>query len=194
MKLLVVFFTCIISQSLAQTAELPYREIPAYPKQYTASSVAVRMVDALGFRYYWATEGLRAEDISFSPNADARTAQETLTHIFDLTQILLNSVNEIANDNSLAIPEMTFEEIRRQTLENIKATSEKLSKSRDKDLAKFNMIFKRSTSKREFPFWNALNGPLADALWHTGQVVSLRRSSGNPLNPKANVLTGKLDN
>ncbi len=191
---LVAVLTFIISQSFAQNAELPYREIPAYPKQYTATTVAARMVDALGFRYYWATEGLRTEDIAFKPNDDARTTQETLAHIFDLSQTLLNSVNEVTNDNSVKLPQMTFEEMRRQTLENIKSASEKLLKSSDKDLNKFSMIFKREATKREFPFWNALNGPLADALWHTGQVVSFRRSSGNPLNPKANVLTGELDN
>lgn len=190
---LILLLALVSSQAIGQQAELPYTEIPAYPQQYTAATVAARMVNALGFRYYWATEGLRTEDISFSPNNDARTTKETLTHILDLTQVLLNSVSEIVNDNSSKLPELSFEEMRRQTLENIKATSEKLLKSRDKDLNKFSMIFKRGTNKREFPFWNALNGPLADALWHTGQVVSFRRSSGNPLNPKVNVLTGKLD-
>jgi len=190
---LILLLVLITSQAIAQQAGLPYKEIPSYPQQYTAANVAARMVDALGFRYYWATEGLRAEDIIFKPNNDARTIRETLTHIFDLTQVLLNSVNELANDNSVNLPELTFEEMRMQTLKNIKETSEKLLKSRDKDLNKFSMIFKRGTNKRVFPFWNALNGPLADALWHTGQVVSFRRSSGNPLNPKVNVLTGKLD-
>ena len=42
-----------------------------------------------------------------------------------------------------------------------------------------------------FPFWNHLNGPIADALWHSGQIVSNRRASGNPLNSKVNVFIGK---
>jgi len=191
---LVLLLVFITSQAIGQQAELPYREIPSYPQQYTGATVAARMVDALGFRYYWATEELRAEDIIFKPNHDARSIQETLTHIFELSSILLNSVNEVSNNNSVKLPELTFEEMRLQTLKNIKETSEKLLKSRDKDLTKFNLIFKRGSSQREFPFWNALNGPLADALWHTGQVVSFRRSSGNPINPKVNVLSGKLDN
>ena len=40
--------------------------------------------------------------------------------------------------------------------------------------------------------WNQINGPIADALWHCGQVVSFRRASGNPYNSKASLFTGKL--
>ena len=43
-----------------------------------------------------------------------------------------------------------------------------------------------------FPFWNIINGPISDALWHCGQVVMLRRASGNPFNSKVNVFSGKL--
>ena len=42
------------------------------------------------------------------------------------------------------------------------------------------------------PFWNIINGPISDALWHCGQVVMLRRSSGNPFNSKVNLFSGKL--
>lgn len=192
MKLYLLLSLAIVSQSFGQSTELPYAQIPEYPKRYTATSVVVRMVDALGFRYYWATEGLRVEDVSFSPNNDARTTKETLIHILDLTQILLNSVNEVPTDNDVTLPELSFAEMRQKTLENIKATSEKLMKSNDKELSKFKMVFKRGAASREFPFWNALNGPLADALWHVGQIVSFRRSSGNPFNEKVNVLTGTV--
>ena len=44
----------------------------------------------------------------------------------------------------------------------------------------------------EVPFWNIINGPIADALWHCGQVVMLRRASGNPFNAKVNVFKGKV--
>ncbi len=35
------------------------------------------------------------------------------------------------------------------------------------------------------------SGPIADALWHTGQIVSFRRSSGNPIPKGVNMLTGE---
>lgn len=178
-------------QALAQQPELPYREIPDYPSHYTAATVSARMVDGLGFRYYWATEGLRSEDLSYSPNGDARTTLETLTHIYELSRNILNSVNQLPNTTEKT-PAMSFAELRKKTLENLKATSDKLMASKDEDLARYNMVFKSENGTRELPFWNEINGPIADALWHTGQVVSLRRSSGNPFNAKASVLMGKL--
>jgi hypothetical protein len=30
------------------------------------------------------------------------------------------------------------------------------------------------------PFWHLINGPMADALTHTGQISSFRRLAGNP--------------
>ena len=45
----------------------PYYEIPDYPEKYNQGTVVARMIDGLGFRYYWATEGLRAEDLNLNP-------------------------------------------------------------------------------------------------------------------------------
>ena len=63
-----------------ENTDLPYYQIPDYPEAYNAATVAARMIDGLGFRYYWATESLREEDLSFQPNEDARTVLETLDH------------------------------------------------------------------------------------------------------------------
>ncbi len=191
MKLTILLIMITLSQTLAQPSELPYRQIPDYPAHFTAATVAARMVDGLGFRYYWATESLRPEDLSYSPNGDARTSHEALIHIYELTGNILNSVSQVPNTTEKT-PAMSFAELRQKTLENLKATSEKLMASKDEDLANYKMVFKRESGTREFPFWNEINGPIADALWHVGQVVLLRRSSGNPFNSKANVLTGKL--
>ena len=60
------------------------------------------------------------------------------------------------------------------------------------DLESYNMIFISSRGEREFPFWNQINGPIADALWHVGQVVTHRRTSGNPFNSKVSVFNGKV--
>lgn len=187
-----VTFLLFIITGLATAQDLPYRQIPDYPTEYTAATVAARMVDGLGFRYYWATEGLRAEDINFSPDGDGRTSLETLVHIYDLTNVLLNAVTKKVNMTGASKPELPFTELRRRTLENLKAASEKLKASSEQELNDYKIIFKNGDKVTEYPFWNQLNGPIADALWHVGQVVSFRRSSGNPFNTKANVLTGKV--
>lgn len=85
MKLLpAIIFLFLVSMVTAQDKNLPYYEIPAYPESYTAGGVASRIIDGLGFRFYWATEGLRSEDLAFKPGADARTSEETIIHVYDV--------------------------------------------------------------------------------------------------------------
>ncbi len=165
--------------------KLPYYEIPEHSEEYTAGTVAARMVDGLGFRYYWATEGLRAEDLAYKPSEEARTTAETIDHLYGLTKVILNSTLKKPNSR-VEEPEMTFAEKRKKTLENIKMAADILRAS--EDLTDFKIIF----GENEFPFWNQLNGPIADAIWHCGQVISFRRSSGNPYNSKASVFSGKV--
>ena len=80
----------ITAMAQKESSTLPYYQIPDYPAEFTANTVAARMIDGLGFRYYWATEGLREEDLSFRPNEGARTSEETLAHILGLTNVIAN--------------------------------------------------------------------------------------------------------
>lgn len=166
--------------------ELPYYEIPEYPEVFTAGTVAARMLDGLGFRYYWATEGLRPEDLVFRPNDMARTTGETIDHILGLSKVIVNATLKMANGGDNNDAELTFEEKRKRTLENIKTAADILRDS--EDISQFKLVF----GEREFPFWNNINGSIEDAVWHCGQIVSFRRSSGNPYNSKASVFTGKV--
>jgi hypothetical protein len=173
-------------------ATLPYRIIPEYPEEFTAETVAARMIDGLGFRYYWATEGLRAEDLEYRPSEGARTSGETIDHILGLTNMILNSVLQQPNGGggSDDAP-TTFAEKRKKTLEALHRASEILKSGKD-GLEDYPIVFQRGENRTELPFWNQLNGPIADALWHVGQVVSFRRASGNPFNSKVSVLTGTV--
>lgn len=194
MKTMQLLFILLISITMnaqkTTTKELPYYQIPEYPEKYTAGSVAARMIDGLGFRYYWATEGLRSEDLAYKPSKEGRKCEETINHIFGLSNVIVNATTETINDRTIQYPELTYEEKRKKTLENFKKASDILRVS--KDLTKFKMIFKGENGSSEFPFWNEINGPIADAIWHTGQVVLMRRASGNPFNSKVSVLRGKL--
>src|SRR3954467_9891593 len=82
---------------LATAQDLPYREIPAPPDNYTAGAVASRMLDGLGFRFYWATEGLRPEDLAFKPGPNTRTSEETVAHIYGMSFIILNATKKSTN-------------------------------------------------------------------------------------------------
>jgi len=185
----------IIAQTeinMENNQELPYYQIPDYPENFTAATVAARMIDGLGFRYFWATENLRDEDLNFKPNDEARTVEETLGHILSLSEVILNATKNEPRIRPAPEQVLTFEKLRRQTLENCNEASDILKANPEKSLEEYNIIFERSGTTSEYPFWNLINGPIADAIWHVGQVVSFRRSSGNPLNPKVSVFNGKL--
>lgn len=164
---------------------LPYREMPDYPDSYNAAKMASRMVDGLGFRFYWATEGLRNTDLAFRPTEEARSVNETIDHILSMTFMLVNSVNQV-NDK----PEegLSFDEKRAMVLHHLKTTSELLQKSNAEDLKSYTI---KLNNGETLPFWNFVNGPIADCIWHCGQIASFRRLSGNPFNPKVSLLRGK---
>lgn len=185
-----LFFIAISSVSAQGSSNDYYYEIPDNPDEYSEGTVAARVVDGLGFRYYWATEGLRPADFAFKPSTDARTIGETIDHVVVLTQILLEAVNE-RPFAGIDMEGMSFEEKRSLTLENIRKSSEKLKVATATDLEKYDMIF---SSGSEYPFWNLLNGPIADAINHVGQIISIRRTNGNPYNQNISVLQGKVKN
>lgn len=190
MRSVITLFIFIIFTATMNAQELPYYEIPKETNEYTAGSVASRMVDGLGFRYYWATEGLNEKDLKYKPSDEARDVFDTLDHILVLSIMTLSAVE----GTDMNFPEegaLTFTEMRKLTLENFKKTSDILKLS--DDLSKFVMKIKRRNGKvEEYPFWNQLNGPIADAIWHVGQVVSFRRSAGNPLPKGPSFLTGTV--
>lgn len=173
--------------------EIPYATIPQQPTEFTATNVAARMIDGLGFRYYWATEGLQLQDMATQGTEEARTIEETYRHIRDLSNGILRSVSKepVVNIN---YGEQSFSEIRKQTLENLYEAANILRKSTDADMKEMDVVFKRGESESRFPFWNLINGQIEDAVWHAGQIVTLRRMAGNPINPKVNVFMGKLNN
>jgi hypothetical protein len=150
------------------------------------------VIDGLGFRYYWATEGLKESDLNFRPNEKARTSLETIRHIYELSNVVARTVNKEIDTKADDVPSADFTTMRIQTLQNLKTASDILKTATDEEMENFNIGSRGGSSGAGFPFWNLLNGPIADALWHTGQVVSFRRSSGNPINPKVNVFIGNL--
>ncbi|RPD99593.1 hypothetical protein EGM88_03340 [Aureibaculum marinum] len=181
----------VISSINAQglKTELPYSEIPPYPKEYSATTVVARMVDGLGFRYYWATEGLRAEDLAYKLNKEGRTTIKTIEHIYELSKMIVNATTKTPNAHTKK-DSLSFEELRKATLLNFKKASEILLKA--ESLNDFKIIFKNDYGTSEHPFWKTINGPIEDAVWHSGQIAILRRASGNPFNSKVSVFSGKV--
>lgn len=190
MRKITILLFVVSTLCSAQDKTLPYYEIPDSPTHYTAGTVAARMIDGLGFRFYWATEGLRAEDLNYRPGPSTRTSLQTIEHIFGMSIMIVNSTTGTANENPA--PTLPFVDMRKQTLLNLKAASDHLKTLPDEEISKLKMVFRRDGQVSEFPFWNELNGPIADCLWHVGQIVSFRRASGNPFPDHVSVLTGKV--
>lgn len=191
-----LFLTLITSTFFSMNAQNEsdyYYQIPDYPESFTAGNVAGRVADGLGFRFYWATADLRPEDLISKASDESRTLEETVDHIYNLTIIVMNATKKEATVFPVEVSKFSFDEKRNAILEFIKTASINLKGSSDKDFEQFKMVFKYADgNSNEWPFWNELNGPLADALWHTGQLVVLRRMSGNPFNSNVSVLSGKV--
>jgi len=189
MRYLFIFLLSLTFLNMNSQENLPFYEIPDYPESYSEAEIVGRMIDGLGFRYYWATEGLTDTDLTYKLPNDSRSSIETIVHIHDLSNMILytalNSPIEMMSTEG-----MEFKEIRKNTLLNLKQASDIIKKT--KNFEDLSIIFLRNDKKIKFPFWNQLNGPIEDAVWHCGQVVAFRRASGNPISNKISVFTGKV--
>ncbi len=157
---------------------MDYHKIPEYPSHLSGTSVLVRMLDGLGFRFYWATEGLRPEDYEFRPADDVMSIGELTMHVWQL----MNWVSTGALKTRQYRKPRDGADARDQALEIIGNLREAMLATSDEELSKLRLLGK--------PFWHIVNGPFSDALTHTGQINSFRRINGNPC-AGANVFKGE---
>ena len=154
-----------------------YHRIPNYPNNLSSTSVLTRLLDGLGFRFYWATEGLRPDDYAFRPAEDTMSIGELVIHVWTL----MNWVSSSALKKPYNKPK-NGAAAREEALIIIHDLREKMLAMSDDDLKKLRILGK--------PFWHLINGPFSDALNHTGQINSFRRLAGNPV-AGANVFKGE---
>lgn len=180
----------LFAQTIMDNQEkLPYKTVPSPPDTYTAGTAVARMIDGLGFRYFWATEGLRELDLNYKPSENGRSMAETVYHIHQLSEMIRNAAQNKPNVKT-GTDTLSFSEQRLSTLNNLKKASGILRKYDTLD--SLEVIFKGRKNTVNFPFWYAINGPISDAIYHCGQIVQMRRASGNPIDPKVNVFSGRL--
>ncbi|MBD3266189.1 hypothetical protein GF373_05920 [bacterium] len=150
-----------------------FRVIEGYPPAVDAASVMVRLIDGLGFRFYWATHGLNGKDYSFQAVEGSMSIGETVSHIWGLVNWVRISLDKGNYENPADHAAM-----REEILSILSYLRDTFAGMKNEELASFAI--------HEKPFWHLINGPLADALTHTGQINLLRRLAGNPaarLNP-----------
>lgn len=191
--ILILLLLAITTNNLMSQEQQPYYKIESYPKTYTMGGMVSRMLDGLGYRYHWASKDLRAEDLSFEPGNDGKSTLETLKHIYELSAdaLLLSEGKEFKRPR-VAVGEMSYNVLRSRTLSNLYEASANFREMSSERFETLEIIFASETKKQAYPFWNFLNGQLADAIYHTGQIVSFRRSTGNPVSKEVNVFTGGM--
>jgi len=155
----------------------PLNEIPTAPGNATSGNIIARMVQGLGYRYYWATKNLKIEDLSYRPSKEGASTFDTATSSPTIRPI--------------KSPPKDYNVLREKTLDYLEQANALYLNKTTAEVEQMQVIFQRGNDLYHYPVWNLLNGPLADAIYHTGQVVSFRRTSGNPIQKGVNVFIGK---
>jgi hypothetical protein len=153
----------------------PYHVGFDYPNRISAGGAIVRLIDGLGFRFYWGTQGLENEDYAFSPAGGCNSLAWLVSHIWGL----VNWVHMSVLGQPAVRPGRPAEQ-RAHVLELIWTVRNRINAISDTDLATITI--------ESQPFWHLINGPLADAISHVGQITVLRRLMGKPA-PEARVFT-----
>lgn len=171
-------------------SSLPYAAIPTPPEEYNAATVLSRLMDGLGFRYHWATDGLTEEVLAYRPETTCRSVREILHHIRAIVDMIEHSV--MSERYQLPEPHLPDNaDVRGETLSAISRVSATLRASDPTRLAEFEARFRMDENDMDFPFWNTINGTMSDAIYHVGQVVAYRRAAGLPIDQGVDVFVGK---
>ncbi len=161
---------------MIKMTELPYYKLPDPPEKMNAAGLLIRFVDTLGFRYRWATEGLREEDMEFQPCDSSMTFGDLMEHLYSLIAVTDTFITGKEHERGAS---MSLEERRKISLEILADLREKLYDLDDDYLEKRRWFV--PWGGKEYPIWFLINGPFSDALTHVGQVASWRRINGNPI-------------
>ena len=190
MRLLQLFLILSFNMN-AQNNNLPFSEISSEKNHYTSVNIIYRLIEGVGYRYYWASKDLKKKDLDYKPSSSSISSYETLEHIYVLSETIMNSALNKVNNRPTEKTPKSYNELREGTLMNLQKFNDIILSKNEDDLKRIKIIFNRGGREASFPFWNLLNGQIADMIYHTGQIVSFRRTTGNPIQKGVNVFLGK---
>jgi hypothetical protein len=151
------------------------RSIPDPSDTYTATTVTIRMLQAVEYRFCRATQDLDASHYDFRPTPDAMPLGDLISHIGDLVTWTAASLSVDCEKPGTDLD--AIQDILQKTAGQLETMS-------DADLTAVKLGGTRE-------FWYAINGPIADALTHIGQINTYKRligitpTSGSYLDGKA---------
>jgi hypothetical protein len=163
-----------------------FRSLPPGPDAVTGSAVLVRLVEGIGFRFTWATEGLRDPDLAFRPTPETMSIHELAHHVLGLATWVAVAAGALPEGSKASGPQTPFPEVRQRVLEVLSLLRARLALMRDEEIGAIRI----GSRAGPVPWPHVVNGPLADALTHIGQINVLRRANGNPV-ARANVFLGR---
>ncbi len=137
--------------------KLPYRKMPKYSEDINYGFVMSRIIDELGYTYYWASEGLNKED--FVNEYGSKNILYALLENIDQVSYIIASLtlNDSISDNVYV--EKSLNELRKKMLFNLINASNKLYLTED---------------SANLPLWGILSKPISDVKWYTDQIISYR--------------------
>ena len=138
--ILILTMTSMYSQK-----KLPFYQIQEAPNEISSTNIMVRMVQGLGFRYHWATQDLTEKDLKYRPSKDAISNFETIKHIYNLSNTIYNSTKTSTNIRSEKKVPTDYRSLRRETLNNLKLTSEAFESFNDEELKNVKIIIQRKS-------------------------------------------------
>ena len=181
-----IFLLIINSYHLVAQEKNYFYQIKEFDQNYSQNAIISRFIHSVGFRYYWATEGLRDKDLEYKPSESGINSRETLEHIYGLSIMINNGLHNESIIRSKSYPNLSYTELRDKTLNNLKSSIDKVDSYTDSDFIDNKIIF----GDMKFDLYNLFHGPISDALYHTGQIVVFRRASGNPIPKGVNHFMG----
>ena len=139
------------------------------------------MLDGLAFRYYWATDGLTESDLSYTPGNGGRTLYQTLNHIYNMVDFAGNIVAGYVTQFPEIEHNLTFSTLRGETLNRIEEIKHQCLELPENVLKERRIKGESDGNPFEMPLLYFFNGPLPETFYHLGQIVSFRRTLGNPI-------------
>lgn len=156
-------------------AQLPYNKMPEYPKKITTGIVMAKMVDELGYKYYWATDSLLNDELRYMFNSN-NLPRLLLKGVYQMSENIINHTLGNKMKPELKLEEMSFEDFRKNTLLNLKEASSILIKNAEASLFLNLGLFMKF---------------IAFSDTYCDQIILFRENIGNPFKLKNDFIEQK---
>ena len=119
MKILIIFILFVSTTHMETQEKNYFYQIKEFEENYSQNAILSRFLHSVGFRYFWATEGLNDKDLKYRPSDSGINSRETLEHIYGLSIMINNGLSNKPIVRSKSYPDLSFENLREKTLENL---------------------------------------------------------------------------